>query len=137
MTDATTYRPTTDPGARLPHCWLPDGTSLYDHLGHGFTLLRPDPDHGRHGSDAATEAAPRQAAVADLRRRANELRIPLAILHAPASYPWGDEFLLVRPDQHIAWRSTDAADIDIEAAIGHGVDAPAAGIPRSPEGDIG
>jgi hypothetical protein len=44
MTDATTYRPTTEPGARLPHWWLPDGTSLYDHLGPGFTLLCPHPN---------------------------------------------------------------------------------------------
>ncbi|NVI87874.1 FAD-dependent monooxygenase [Actinomadura sp. BRA 177] len=35
-----TYAPTARPGARLPHAWLPDGTSLYDLLGDGFTLLR-------------------------------------------------------------------------------------------------
>jgi 2-polyprenyl-6-methoxyphenol hydroxylase-like FAD-dependent oxidoreductase len=114
-TDATTYVPASDPGARLPHWWLPDGSSLYDHLGPGFTLLRPDPDPGR--DRPATEAA-----VAGLRRRARELRIPLTILHAPASYPWCDEFLLVRPDQHIAWRAHDPADIDIEAAVGHTVE---------------
>jgi 2-polyprenyl-6-methoxyphenol hydroxylase-like FAD-dependent oxidoreductase len=123
--DATTYRPTTDPGARLPHAWLPDGTSLYDHLGPGFTLLCPP----------ATDAG--QAAVAALSQRARDHRIPLTVLQAPPSYPWPGEFLLVRPDQHIAWRAADPADINIEAAVGHGVDALAAGIPRSPEGDIG
>jgi hypothetical protein len=66
-------------------------------------------------------------AVADLRRRARELRIPLAILHAPASYPWADEFLLVRPDQHVAWRADDPAGIDIGAAVGHTV-----GVTRRP-----
>ena len=50
--------------------------------------------------------------------------IPLTVLQAPPSYPWADEFLLVRPDQHIAWRAADPADIDIEAAVGHGVDVP-------------
>ncbi len=35
------YRPTTWPGARLPHLWLSDGTALHDHLSpHTFTLLR-------------------------------------------------------------------------------------------------
>ena len=126
LTDATTYRPTTDPGARLPHCWLPDGTSLYDHLGPGFTLLCPPRDDG---SQAAVAAAPTSApATAESRSPSSQ---------APPSYPWPGEFLLVRPDQHIAWRAADPADIDIEAAVGHGVDVPAAGIPRSPEGDIG
>lgn len=35
------YRPAAAPGARLPHAWFPDGTSLYDRLGTGFTLLGP------------------------------------------------------------------------------------------------
>jgi hypothetical protein len=125
MTDATTYQPTTEPGARLPHWWLPDGTSLYDHLGPGFTLLcpdpnpDPDPDPGDRRGDGAG-----QAAVAALRQRACDHHIPLTVLHAPPSYPWTDEFLLVRPDQHIAWRAADPADIDIEAAVGHGADVP-------------
>ena len=34
-------RPAAQPGARLPHAWFPDGTSLYDRLGTGFTLLGP------------------------------------------------------------------------------------------------
>ena len=163
-TDATTYQPTTEPGARLPHWWLPDGTSLYDHLGPGFTLLCPDPDpdpdpgtdpdpHPDPGTDPhphpdtdtdpdpgpghrrADEAG--QPSAATLRQRARDHHIPLTVLHAPPSYPWADEFLLVRPDQHIAWRAADPADIDIEAAVGHGADVPAVRIPRSPEGGIG
>src|SRR5580704_13125777 len=31
--DVTSYTPSAEPGARLPHHWLPDGTSLYDRLG--------------------------------------------------------------------------------------------------------
>ena len=127
------------PGARLPHAWLPDGSSLYDQLGPGFTLLCPQPDdardgnHGNHGNRGLAS----QAAIAALRRRARDHRVPLTVLEAPPSYPWPGEFLLVRPDQHIAWRAADPADINIEAAVGHGVDAPATGIPRSPEGEIG
>jgi hypothetical protein len=108
MTDATSYTPTTEPGGRLPHWWLADGSSLYDHLGRRFTLVCPQPDD----------------AVAALRQRARDRRIPLTVLHPPPSYPWADEFLLVRPDQHIAWRAGNPYDIDIEAAVGHRVDAP-------------
>ena len=126
MTDATTYRPTTEPGARLPHWWLPDGTSLYDHLGRGFTLLCPPPDDTSNGNDGHASEA-----VAALRRRARDRHIPLTVLHAPPSYPWSGQFLLVRPDQHIAWRAADPADIDIEAAVGHGAD-----VPRRPHSTI-
>jgi len=119
-TDATRYTPTTSPGARLPHWWLRDGSSLYDHLGPGFTLLRPQPDDAGHGAGEPAS----DAAVAALQERARDRHIPLTVLPAPPSYPWADEFLLVRPDQHIAWRAPDPADIDIEAAVGDCADAP-------------
>jgi 2-polyprenyl-6-methoxyphenol hydroxylase-like FAD-dependent oxidoreductase len=102
--EVTSYAPTSEPGARLPHWWLPDGSSLYDHLGPAFTLLGP-------------EGGSREPGVAALAERAASRRIPLAVVPAPASYPWAQEFLLVRPDQHIAWRADDAAAIDIEAAV--------------------
>ncbi len=50
---------------------------------------------------------------------ARRRRIPLAVLRPPPGYPWGREFLLVRPDQHIAWRSRRAADIDLDLVTGH------------------
>ena len=100
--DVTSYTPSAEPGARLPHHWLPDGSSLYDRLGRGFTLLGP----------------PGSAAVADLAARAARRRIPLTVTEAPPDYPWREEFLLVRPDQHIAWRAGDPAGLDIETAAG-------------------
>ncbi len=100
--DTMHYTPTTRPGSRLPHTWLPDGTSLYDHLGAGFTLLGPASDR--------TDV---------LVARAAERGIPLKLLKTPLSYPWHDEFLLVRPDQHIAWQATDPTEINIEMAAGH------------------
>ena len=103
----TSYVPTSEPGARLPHWWLPDGSSLYDHLGQGFTLLCPEGGENEPG-------------VAALAERAASGRIPLAVVGAPASYPWAREFLLVRPDQHIAWRAGDPAGIDIDAAVDPG-----------------
>jgi 2-polyprenyl-6-methoxyphenol hydroxylase-like FAD-dependent oxidoreductase len=100
--DVTSYTPDTRPGSRLPHHWLPDGSSLYDRLGPGFTLVGAGLD--RHPGAAA------------LARRARRRGIPLALTEAPAAYPWPGEFLLVRPDQHIAWRAADPADLDLEAA---------------------
>jgi hypothetical protein len=41
------------------------------------------------------------------------------VLRSPPEYPWGREFLLVRPDQHIAWRAGDASDIDLDLVTGH------------------
>jgi 2-polyprenyl-6-methoxyphenol hydroxylase-like FAD-dependent oxidoreductase len=102
--DVTSYTPSAEPGARLPHHWLPDGSSLYDRLGRGFTLVGPVRKHA--------------GAAADLVRRARRRRIPLTLAEAPASYPWRDEFLLVRPDQHIAWRAGDPAGTDLETAAG-------------------
>jgi 2-polyprenyl-6-methoxyphenol hydroxylase-like FAD-dependent oxidoreductase len=102
--DPTRYTPSAEPGARLPHAWLPDGTSLYDQLGTGFTVLGPVRDD--------------PAATAGLAGRARGLGIPLALRETPRDYPWRDEFLLVRPDQHIAWRAADPASIDLEVVTG-------------------
>ena len=103
--DVSSYTPDAAPGARLPHAWLPGGSSLYDRLGAGFTLLGP-----------AAEGHPGVAALQDRARRRG---IPLTVLRSPPDYPWGREFLLVRPDQHIAWRAGDAAEIDLDLVTGH------------------
>ncbi|HMG61745.1 MAG TPA: FAD-dependent monooxygenase, partial [Streptosporangiaceae bacterium] len=108
--DLSRFTPAADPGARLPHAWLPDGSSLYDHLGRGLTLVGP--------------ARGRPAAVAALTARAAHRGIPLALREPPPGYPWGTDFLLVRPDQHIAWRSDDPAAIDLDLVTG-GVPVPA------------
>jgi 2-polyprenyl-6-methoxyphenol hydroxylase-like FAD-dependent oxidoreductase len=102
--DLSVFTPAAEPGARLPHAWLGDGSSLYDHLGRGLTLLGP----------AAGRPAPARA----LAERAAARGIPLAVLEPPPGYPWGDQFLLVRPDQHIAWRTEDPAGIDLDVVTG-------------------
>jgi hypothetical protein len=103
--DVTSYTPEAVPGARLPHAWLPGGASLYDRLGAGFTLLGPAGEEDR--------------GVAALQDRARRRGIPLTVLRAPREYPWGAEFLLVRPDQHIAWRAAGPAQIDLDLVTGH------------------
>lgn len=40
--DFRNFTPSARPGNRTPHAWLQDGSSLYDHLGNGFTLLELD-----------------------------------------------------------------------------------------------
>ena len=101
--DTTTYTPAAEPGARLPHQWLPDGSSLYDHLGPGFTVLTP------------SNATP---ASNDLQQRASAAGIPLTVRPAPPGYPCPD-YLLIRPDQHIAWRAADPDGLDIGSAAGY------------------
>ncbi len=85
------YQPTARPGARLPHLWFPDGFSLYDRLGNGFSLLRLRDD----------------ANVAPFIEAAEVRRVPLAVLELRGQAleeRYGASLLLVRPDQHVAWR---------------------------------
>jgi 2-polyprenyl-6-methoxyphenol hydroxylase-like FAD-dependent oxidoreductase len=116
----TTYTPSAHPGARLPHAWLPDGRSLYDLLGSGFTLLRLAPT-------AATGAA--QSAAAD---RGLPLRVLDLADQAGLRSLMAADLVLVRPDQHVAWRGDRLPD------AGHLLDrvtGAAAGVPAgSPAG---
>ncbi|MDQ0729812.1 FAD-dependent monooxygenase [Arthrobacter sp. B1I2] len=116
--DPIHYVPSARPGALLPHAWLPDGTSLYGHVGTGFTLLA---DAGRLGGvPAATFFEPVLAAAA-------RQSIPVAVAAVgssgegtPLSVLWGAEAVLVRPDQHVAWRgnSAEAAAAALSVAAG-------------------
>lgn len=95
-----TYLPTDAAGARTPHFYLPDGTSLYDALGEGFGLIL---FAGADGS--ALEAAARHRGV------------PLNIVHVadkPAEFT--HDLVLSRPDRHTAW-SGDEAPADSLALI--------------------
>ena len=74
-------------GARLPHRWLSPGHALYDALGPGFTLLTPP------GPDPAAD---------ELVRVARARHVPLSVLDRPPRGP-SDRYVLVRPDQHVAW----------------------------------
>jgi 2-polyprenyl-6-methoxyphenol hydroxylase-like FAD-dependent oxidoreductase len=100
--DPLRYIPTTAPGARLPSILLADGNALFDRLGPWFTLI-------------ALAAAP----DADLVAAAGRLGMPLAVLRI--DQPGLDHIyrapqLLVRPDQHVAWRGQNAGD-DADAII--------------------
>jgi 2-polyprenyl-6-methoxyphenol hydroxylase-like FAD-dependent oxidoreductase len=90
------YIPTGQPGGRAPHSWLGAGRgigdSLYDRLGNGFTLLRL----GRKPADGAglAEAANKSGVPFDVLDVADEATRDL----------YGADLVLLRPDQHIAWR---------------------------------
>ena len=91
------------PGCRCPHFWLRDGRSLYDELGAGYTLLRFSPGAA---VDAFLEAACRLGVPMKLLELGAE-DVPPIYRHA---------LLLVRPDQHIAWRA-DSMPTDVTGLV--------------------
>ena len=96
---ANLYLPCGRPGHRAPHLWLEDGASLFDRFGQGFTLLRL----GAAAADVAPPDAPMPLH-------------DLALDDARARELYGADYVLVRPDQHIAWRG-NRLDADFSAAL--------------------
>ena len=93
-----TFTSTTVPGCRVPHVWVEGRRSLFDAMGTDYTLLRLDPT-ARVGGIVAAAA-----------RRG----LPLAVLDVgspEASELYRHKLVLVRPDQHVAWRG-DAEPVD-------------------------
>ena len=97
------YTQATAPGCRAPHFWLEPGVSLYDRLGHGYTLLRLDQSADTEPLTAAAAAAGMPFEVIDVPAGA-----------APAEYK--NALLICREDQHVAWRG-DAAPADPTALV--------------------
>ena len=94
-------------GARLPHAWLGEQESLYDLLGPEFSIV--------------TFGAPADA----FQRAADRCGVPLVAVDLGARRDlrgrYGADLLLVRPDQHVAWRGDDSAHADeiLARALGH------------------
>jgi 2-polyprenyl-6-methoxyphenol hydroxylase-like FAD-dependent oxidoreductase len=85
------FTASTVPGCRAPHLWLRGCRSLYDALGPDYTLIRIDPTARVLGLvDAAA-------------RRGLPLRT-LDVDEATAGPLYKHKLVLVRPDQHVAWR---------------------------------
>ncbi len=104
LSEGQEYEQSARPGARLPHHWLPDGASLYDRLGDGLTLLRLRDD----------------ADVAPFIESAAVRRVPLTVLDLRGQVReefYDASLLLVRPDQHVAWRGASADRPMAEAII--------------------
>jgi len=86
------YVATTWPGARLPHVWLDDETAVHDRCVDAYVLLRL----GRSPTDTS-----------GLEQAFGERRAPfqvLSITDAAARDVYGRDFILLRPDLHVAWR---------------------------------
>jgi 2-polyprenyl-6-methoxyphenol hydroxylase-like FAD-dependent oxidoreductase len=97
-----TYTPSSVPGGRAPHAWLDAGrglgSSLYDRLGTGFTLLRLAPQ------------APDTRALTAAAAARNVPLTTLDVVDAEIRDLYGCDLALVRPDQHIAWRGNRPPD---------------------------
>jgi hypothetical protein len=102
--DPIDYVPSACPGGRAPHVWLEDRSSLFDHLGPGFTLL--------HVGSSTRD-------VSALTRAAQARGVPLSVLdvrRAEARELYERDLALIRPDQHVAWRG-DRLPRDCDALI--------------------
>ncbi len=104
LPEGQAYSPTARPGARLPHLWLPDGASLYDRLGNGLSLLRLRDD----------------VDVTPFIESATACGVPLTVVELrgqPLEEFYGASLLLVRPDQHVAWRGISVNRATAETII--------------------
>jgi 2-polyprenyl-6-methoxyphenol hydroxylase-like FAD-dependent oxidoreductase len=97
-----TFTSSTVPGCRAPHLWLDGRGSLYDALGPYYALLRFDSE----------------ARVTGIVEAAAKRKVPLTLLdvktpEAPEVYR--HKLVLVRPDQHVAWRGDEepSAPLDL------------------------
>ena len=99
------YVQDTVPGARAPHVFLSDGkTSIHDLFGTGqeYTLV-----------DFTTEGL----FVQGFESAAKTLSVPLRVVHLTneehVHQVWQRDAVLVRPDDHVAWRATlESKDFD-------------------------
>jgi 2-polyprenyl-6-methoxyphenol hydroxylase-like FAD-dependent oxidoreductase len=86
------YQPSARPGMRAPHLWLGEGRSILDLFGRGFTLLCLGADR---------ETAPWEETAA-----ARGMPLAIVALDEPeAKALYQRNFVLVRPDGHVAWRA--------------------------------
>jgi 2-polyprenyl-6-methoxyphenol hydroxylase-like FAD-dependent oxidoreductase len=122
--DPIRYVPTASPGALLPHAWLDGTTSLYDVLGPGFSLLVDGTVMG---------GLPPEQAFAPVITAAAGHGIPVTVTAVgpsddgtPMAELWAADAVLVRPDQHVAWRgsSAEAAAAALAVAAGWGTAEP-------------
>lgn len=94
----SSYTPTTWPGSRAPHVFLKDGRPIFDTFGTWYTLV----DFSSNGDNDARW----------LIEAANAIGVPLKHVQLTdetrAQELWEKPFVLLRPDQHVAWRADKA-----------------------------
>ena len=100
--DPATYIPSATPGGRMPHYWIDEKESVFDRLGSWFNLVRLGPD------------AP---TASEFEQAAEKLNVPMNIVHfeeAGTEDFYGARLLLIRPDQHVAWRGNEIPESPAE-----------------------
>jgi 2-polyprenyl-6-methoxyphenol hydroxylase-like FAD-dependent oxidoreductase len=102
--DPKRFVPSTRPGTRAPHAWLPDGRSILDLFGKEFVLLRL----GAHSPDG-------RALLDAAAKRGVPMR-EVTIADAEIAALYERPLVLVRPDGHVAWRG-DECPADAAAVI--------------------
>ncbi len=85
------YVASTWPGVRAPHVWLKDGRSTLDLFGKGFTLLNFSAKRTRTRSLRLRKPSPCRFET-------------IAINEPKVRETYERDFVLVRPDGHVAWR---------------------------------
>jgi 2-polyprenyl-6-methoxyphenol hydroxylase-like FAD-dependent oxidoreductase len=93
-----TYNPTAWTGVRLPHIWVKPGVSINDLIGNTYAILRM----GRHVEEV-------DALVSAFK----QIGAPITVLDFPQDrfrQLYGANYVLVRPDLHIAWRGNTLPD---------------------------
>jgi len=96
------YVPCARPGCVAPHLWLEDGRFLYDTFGKGFTLL------------AMVETSDQD--VQAVGETARNIGIPFTLVvrnDSTIRHLYQAKFALIRPDQHVAWRSNEMPDLNV------------------------
>lgn len=94
--DHMLYQPCTWPGSRAPHAWLADGRSTLDLYGQGFVLVRFD----------VPQTSVPSAFVLAARQKGVPLR-EVAIGEPGVRALYERDYVLVRPDGHVAWRGDE------------------------------
>jgi FAD-dependent monooxygenase len=99
---ASQYTPSTWPGSRAPHAFLSDGSAIFDHLGMDWSLVT-FADSSMHSAQLFLDAAA-------------SLSVPLEHVdlrdEGHARSIWGCNIVLVRPDEHVAWRADSVSNTE-------------------------
>jgi 2-polyprenyl-6-methoxyphenol hydroxylase-like FAD-dependent oxidoreductase len=98
---ANTYLPSACPGGRPPHAWLPDGSSLFDHFNFEWTLLVLGKDKSQLAKDALKFSEAASQCHLDFKVLSFDSQELLDLYEA--------NLVLIRPDQIVAWRGTNAS----------------------------
>ncbi|MEO1377221.1 MAG: FAD-dependent monooxygenase [Cyanobacteria bacterium J06635_10] len=101
--DGSEWTQSSYPGCRAPHAWLKPGLSTLDLFGYGFVLM----------------CFNSQAGIERVEKVCQDKHVPLTthyINNPDIAKLYERDFVLVRPDGHVAWRSNSIPE-DVEIII--------------------